>query len=115
MAEERLPYVVVPVNNGSAATDDYYANLGSQIWGELRDALEENFSCMMQEEESKPIIELPYDDEMIKQLSNRRKKITSKGKIQLESKDDMKKRGVGSPDIADSITLAFYEPKTWLY
>lgn len=115
VAEERLPYVVVPVNNGSAATDDYYANLGSQIWGELRDALEENFSCMMQEEESKPIIELPYDDEMIKQLSNRRKKITSKGKIQLESKDDMKKRGVGSPDIADSITLAFYEPKTWLY
>ena len=115
VAEERLPYVVVPVNNGSAATDDYYANLGSQIWGELRDALEENFSCMMQEEESKPIIELPYDDEMIKQLSNRRKKITSKGKIQLESKDDMKKRGVGSPDVADSITLAFYEPKTWLY
>lgn len=115
VAEERLPYVVVPVNNGSAATDDYYANLGSQIWGELRDALEENFSCMMQEEESKPVIELPYDDEMIKQLSNRRKKITSKGKIQLESKDDMKKRGVGSPDIADSITLAFYEPKTWLY
>lgn len=114
VSEEKLPFVVVPVNNGSSATDDYYANLGSQIWGELRDILEENFSNMMQGEKE-PIIELPYDDEMIKQLSNRRKKITSKGKIQLESKDDMKSRGVGSPDIADSITLALYEPKTWLY
>lgn len=114
VSEEKLPFVVVPVNNGSSATDDYYANLGSQIWGELRDVLEENFSNMMQGEK-KAVIELPYDDEMIKQLSNRRKKITSKGKIQLESKDDMKSRGVGSPDIADSITLAFYEPNTWLY
>lgn len=114
VSEEKLPFVVVPVNNGSSATDDYYANLGSQIWGELRDVLEENFSNMMQGEK-KAVIELPYDDEMIKQLSNRRKKITSKGKIQLESKDDMKSRGVGSPDVADSITLAFYEPNTWLY
>lgn len=114
VSEERLPYTIIPVNNGSAATDDYYANLGSQIWGEVRDLLEENFSNMMQGEK-KAVIELPYDDEMIKQLSNRRKKITSSGKIQLERKEEMKKRGVGSPDIADSITLALYEPNTWLY
>lgn len=111
--EERLPYSIIPVNNGSSATDDYYANLGAQVWGILRDALEENFSAVMQGND--PIIELPYDDEMIKQLSNRKKKITSKGKIQLESKDEMKSRNVGSPDIADSITLAFYEPNTWIY
>lgn len=114
VAEEKLPYTIIPVNNGGAATDDYYANLGSQIWGELRDALEENFSNMMQGEK-KAVIELPYDDELIKQLSNRRKKITSKGKIQLEKKEDMKSRGIGSPDIADSVTLAFYEPNTWMY
>lgn len=113
VSEEKLPYSIIPVNNGSSATDDYYANLGAQIWGVLRDALEENFSAVMQGND--PIIELPYDDEMIKQLSNRKKKITSKGKIQLESKDEMKSRNVGSPDIADSITLAFYEPNTWIY
>lgn len=111
--EERLPYCVIPVNNAGAATDDCYLNLGAQIWGEVRDALEENFSKRIQGED--PIIELPYDDEMIKQFSNRRKKITSKGKIQLESKEDMKKRGVGSPDVADSVALAFYEPNTWMY
>lgn len=113
IAEERLPYYVIPVNNGGAATDDNYANLGAQIWGEVRDVLEENFSKRIQ---GKPaILELPDDDEMIKQFSNRRKKITSKGKIQLESKEDMKKRGVGSPDVADSVALAFYEPNTWMY
>lgn len=113
VSEEKLPYSIIPVNNGSSATDDYYANLGAQVWGVLRDALEENFSAVMQGND--PIIELPYDDEMIKQLCNRKKKITSKGKIQLESKDEMKSRNVGSPDIADSITLAFYEPNTWIY
>lgn len=112
-AEDGLPFTIIPVNNGSSATDDYYDNLGAQIWGGLRDALEENFSAVMQG--NPPVLELPYDDEMIKQLSNRKKKITSKGKIQLESKDDMKARKVGSPDIADSVTLAFYEPNTWLY
>lgn len=113
VSEEGLPFTIIPVNNGASATDDYYANLGAQIWGDLRDALEENFSGVLQGKE--PTLELPYDDEMIKQLSNRKKKITSKGKIQLESKDDMKARNVGSPDIADSITLALYEPNTWMY
>ena len=79
----------------------------------MRDALEENFSAVMQGKP--PVIQLPNDDELISQLSNRRKHMTSRGKIQLESKDDMKKRGIGSPDIADSVTLAWYEANTWMY
>lgn len=111
--EEKLPFTLIGVNNGSSATDDYYANLGAQIWGELRDALEENFSAIMQGQP--PVIELPDDVDLVKQLSNRKKKITSKGKIQLESKDDMKARGIGSPDVADSVTLAWHETNTWVY
>lgn len=111
--EEKLPYTVIGVNNGSAATDEYYANLGAQIWGEMRDALEENFSAVLQGKP--PVIELPDDVDLIKQLSNRKKKITSKGKIQLESKDEMKARGLGSPDTADSVTLAWHETNTWVY
>ena len=111
--EEKLPFTVIDVNNGSAATDDYYANLGAQVWGEMRDALEENFSAIMQGQP--PVIELPDDVDLVKQLSNRKKKITSKGKIQLESKDDMKARGLGSPDVADSVTLAWHETNTWVY
>lgn len=112
--EEKLPYTVIPVNNGESATDDYYFNLGGQLWGHVKELLEVNFSSNMQ---GKPEvqIELPNDAEMIKQLSVRRYHMTSKGKIQLESKDEMKKRGLGSPDTADSLVLALYDPNTWLY
>lgn len=112
--EEKLPYTVVPVNNGDSASDAYYFNLGSQIWGNIKELLESNFSNNLQGKQDVQI-ELPHDEEMIKQLSVRKYHMTSKGKIQLESKEDMKKRGLGSPDTADSLSLALYEPNTWLY
>ncbi len=112
--EEKLPYRIVPVNNGESASDEYYFNLGSQIWGRIKELLEANFSNNLQGKNDVQI-ELPHDEEMIKQLSVRKYHMTSKGKIQLESKEEMKKRGLGSPDTADSLALAFYEPDTWLY
>lgn len=112
--EEKLPYTVIPVNNGDSATDGYYFNLGAQIWGNIKELLENNFSNNLQGKQDVQI-ELPHDEEMIKQLSVRKYHMTSKGKIQLESKEDMKKRGLGSPDTADSLSLALYEPDTWLY
>lgn len=111
--EEGLPYQVIPVNNGDAATDDYYFNLGGQVWGHIKELLEVNFSNNMQGKETQ--IELPNDPEMIKQLSVRKYHMTSKGKIQLESKKEMKERGLGSPDTADALSLALYDPNTWLY
>ena len=112
--QEKLPYKVVPVNNGESATDTYYFNLGGQLWGNIKELLEVNISNNIQGKDDVQI-ELPYDDEMIKQLSNRKYHMTSKGKIQLETKKEMKERGVGSPDTADSLSLALYEPNTWLY
>lgn len=114
VAEQKLKYTVLGINNGESASDDYYFNLGAQLWGHIKELLEVNFSNNMQ---GKPevMIELPPDDEMIKQLSVRKYFMTSKGKIRLESKDDMKKRGIGSPDTADSLSLALYDVNTWIY
>jgi len=39
------------------------------------------------------------------ELAQRKHKITSAGKLQLEAKDDMKKRGVKSPNIGDTLAL----------
>ncbi len=108
--QDNLPLEIMPINNGESATDDYYFNLGAQLWGHMRELLEENMTNNLQGKEA--VIELPNDPTLIKQLSNRKYKITSRGKIQLESKQDMKNRNVGSPDIADALTLAFYEPPT---
>ena len=36
--------------------------------------------------------------------------VSKDGKIELERKDAMKKRGLQSPDIADALALALYDP-----
>jgi len=54
-------------------------------------------------------ISIPDDEELIGQLSNIKYKYNSRGQLQIESKDDMKKRGLKSPDKADALALAFYD------
>ena len=48
---------------------------------------------------------LPNDDDMIGQLSCRKYDFTSNGKQKVESKKEMKERGLPSPDEADCILL----------
>lgn len=55
-------------------------------------------------------LEIVDDDELISQLTNRKYFIESDGKIGLEKKEDMKKRGIHSPDRGDAVALALYEP-----
>jgi ribosomal protein L37AE/L43A len=49
------------------------------------------------------------DEKTIGQLAGIRYKSTPKGQIQIESKEDASKRGVHSPDRAESVMLAFLE------
>ena len=49
---------------------------------------------------------LPKDDALYSELVAPRYMFTSSGKIQVESKDSMKKRGVRSPDRADALCLS---------
>ena len=48
----------------------------------------------------------PGDDELAAQLGSIRYRFTARGQIQIESKDDMRKRGLPSPDRADAVMLA---------
>lgn len=108
--EENLPIQVNPIHNGSAALDPHYANRGTECWADLRDILEENFSGQIQGKDL--IVELPNDEKLISQLSTRKYKMTSVGKIALERKEDMKKRGLPSPDRADAVVLSFVSNRT---
>lgn len=76
-----------------------YSNSTGLMWGLLREKLRRHE------------IELIYDDKQITQLSNRKYRINSDGKIELERKEEMKKRGLTSPDRGDSLVLSLYEPK----
>ncbi|CEH29478.1 terminase B [Aneurinibacillus migulanus] len=104
--EQELPYTIVPINNGSTADDnEHYENKGTECWGILREELERSFSRKIRGESVD--IELPDDEKLIKQLTTRRYRMTSKGRIMLERKDDMKRRGLESPDRADAVVLSF--------
>jgi phage terminase large subunit len=52
-------------------------------------------------------VQIVEDDALIAELTLPTYKILSTGKIQVESKDDIKKRGVTSPDLADAFCLTF--------
>src|SRR5260370_33588992 len=79
-------------NNGSLAKrSDIYANLSAEWW-----------STVGQMIERRQII-FPNDEKLIAQLTSRRKLYDSKGREKLESKADLRARGVESPDRADAL------------
>ena len=84
------------VNNGEKAYDSVnYANMGTELWFLMEEGLEE--------------MQIPDNDELIAQLSTRRYFFESKGQRRLESKKDIKKRSLPSPDKADALSLTFFK------
>ena len=77
-----------------------YFNSTGIMWGLIRTKFKEKS------------LYITEDSELINQLTNRKYFIESDGDIRLERKEDMKKRGVHSPDRADALALALYEPPT---
>lgn len=82
------------VNVSESARDhEHYLNLRAELYG---DKIKEWIKTA----------DLPNDDDFY-ELANVKYKFNSKGQLQLESKDDMKKRGLSSPDVADALMLTF--------
>jgi hypothetical protein len=92
LAEQNLP--VRGINVAEApATKKNYLNLRAELWFSIKDWLTQR-DCR-----------LPNDDELVSELAAPSYKYTSTGKIKIESKDEMKKRGIKSPDKADALAL----------
>ena len=52
---------------------------------------------------------IPNDATLIQEITGIRYKYLSNGKLKVESKDEMKRRGQRSPDVADAFVLSFAE------
>lgn len=92
---ERRGYNVKRVNFGANAKDkDKYPNLISEAWFQLAENIDQ--------------VDLPFDQELLMELSTRRWKQDNKGRRRVESKDDYKKQGYRSPDVADACIIAYY-------
>lgn len=89
--------IVVDVNSSSAVDDGVNFNLRAQMWDNGREWLKQGPVC------------LPPDAELKTDLTSL--KYRFKGDLRLiESKEDAKKRGIKSPDRADSLMLTFAYP-----
>jgi hypothetical protein len=78
-----------------------------EIWSYIKDLLDQNLSNFINGLPG--VLQLPEYGNLIAQFSTRKWFMTSKGKMMLESKKDMKKRGLNSPDRADAFVLTFGE------
>jgi hypothetical protein len=74
-----------------------FANRRSEMWWAMREALEES------------LIDLdPEDDELAADLQAPKWKLDHRGRIVIETKDEMAKRGKKSPDYGDSAIMAVF-------
>jgi len=94
---DRLQELELPVRGVNVAEapsmGETYLNLRSELWFKTKGWLEDR-SC-----------KLPSNDQLIAELTSIRYSFTSSGKMKAESKDEMRKRGLQSPDLADALCL----------
>jgi phage terminase large subunit len=77
----------------SPAMKGTYQNLRAELWFATKAWLEHR-GCR-----------LPRNEDLLAELAAPRFKFSSSGRIQIEGKDEMRKRGLASPDMADAVCL----------
>ncbi len=119
---ESVPFLVTAVPFGGTPTENVWADFDgkkaceifddrrTEMWWSLRRRFERAYEYKTQGKNHKPdeMISIPNCRQLIAELSLPLKEHTDKGKIKLESKKKLKKRGVKSPDYADALALAFH-------
>lgn len=86
------------VNVARSANDkEKFKNLRAELWSDMRDWFYGELP-----------VQIPDDDEMHGELCSLGFKENSSGQLQIESKDDLRSRGLPSPDSADALALSFF-------
>ncbi len=99
---QELGYPVIPVNvsESPAYQPQLYKRLRDELWGNMRAWLEMRRGHLSDND----------DQDLLAELTTPKFHLTSNGLIVMESKDDMKKRGLPSPNIADAHIMTFAQP-----
>lgn len=93
----QLGYDVIEVHFGGKATQPAYLNKRAEMWFELREWLKLGGAIPN-------IVDLKQD------LAAPVYWFDAAGRIQLEPKDEIKKRGLPSPDLGDALAVTFAQP-----
>ncbi len=95
LAEESFKDDVISVNVAEKAiSDEEFENLRMEIWWNMAEWLKQG--------------SLPKDDDFL-EMAEVKYKFNSRGRMVLESKDDIKKRIGKSPDVGDALAISFAE------
>ena len=96
---QELDYPCYGVHFGASADDtEHFINKRAEMFWGLRERFYDGDISISQS---------PETDRLVGELTALKYKYSSSGKLQIESKADMRKRGVPSPDLADALALAF--------
>lgn len=95
LRELGMPVRGINVGESPSSSPERYMRMRDELWWKCR----EWFETLA--------VTMPKDDTLISELTAPKYKLESSGKIKIESKDDMKKRGIKSPNKADALCLTF--------
>lgn len=93
----QLGYRTIEVNFGGKSGDATYADKRTEMWFGLRDWLNQGGS-------------IPNLPQLKTDLCGPTYEFIANGRVKLERKDDLKARGLPSPDLGDALALTFAEP-----
>ena len=121
--EIKCKFIINPINVGGKVTNrrwyndkrskELFFNLKAEMWWIVRERLYKTYEYKMLGVEHKleDLISLPPHKLLREQLTSVKCFKKDNGKIIIETKDQLKDRGIPSPDYAESLVLAFTPKK----
>lgn len=96
---QELNIPVIGINNAERARDpERFENRRAEMWYAMKDWLEDQ-PCR-----------IPRDAALMSDISAPEPRVSSNGRKMIEKKEDMKRRGIRSPDGGDALSLTFADP-----
>lgn len=99
--------------NEHVTNRDMFANAKAQNWFAMADRFRKTYQAVKMGMSYNPdeLIsiksDLPFLEQLIVELSTPLRDIDGAGRVKVESKKDLQKRGIPSPNLADSVVLSF--------
>ena len=93
---------------------EFYSNLKAQAWWKIAERIKATYNAIENKAEINPEDVISIDsaiegiDELIVELSTPMKDFDNNGKVKVESKKDLSKRDVASPNKADAFIMCYY-------
>ncbi|MEO0854148.1 MAG: hypothetical protein AAFY15_11710, partial [Cyanobacteria bacterium J06648_11] len=119
-SDRDLGFTFVPLKGGASPSEtqwesegrtskEKFRNARAEWWGLLYERFRKTHNHLngLEVHPEDELISIPNDPTLIQQLSQPKRIYTETGKIRVESKQQMRDRGLSSPDRADALAYAF--------